>query len=187
MIREKAINAFKNCKVFVETPNKSAGAQNVLFSLGFAWKSGDTKPQNTNAPFLMVHDGVITWSNDIEDYNDEDLPIVNVDDIIGSYMSRKARKRINSFQNGQILYSEKQDCILVYRGTNPEGAILSDTYMYLGGNRLADFGGEVKIGNGYTKDYVPATEEQRARLLNAINGILEQIKERVKKLKDIQD
>ena len=184
MTREEAIKAFKNCKFFAESPEKSAAAQRVLFSLGFKWKSGHTEPMNLEEACLMVDDGILYWSK-LEDWSQIKLTLVAVDDIINSYASRKTRKAASKFHDGQILYSPKQDCIVVYRGTANDGAILTDTFMYLGGRELADFGGEVRVGNGYTKDYQPANDEQKAHLDSAVTSILKQVRERIQKIQSI--
>ena len=184
MTRDEAINAYRNCKFFAESPEKSAAAQRVLFSLGFKWRSGDTNPCNLDEGCLLVDDGVIYWSG-MKAWSAEEKPIVKVDDIITSYASRRARKIATRFHEGQVLYSEKNDCIVVYRGTNPDGAILTDTFIFLSKNKNADFGGETTVGCGYTRDYAPANAEQKARLEKAVADILHQVKERVQKLSTI--
>lgn len=184
MTREEAIKAFKNCKFFAESSEKSEAAQRVLFSLGFRWKSGDVEPCNLDEACIIVEDGVIFWSH-LNNWSEVEQPLVKVDDIINSYASRRARKIASKFHEGQVLYSPKTNCVLVYRGTNHEGAVLTDTYMYFEGKKMADFGGETKVGNGYTRDYQPANEEQKARLEATVADILKQVRERVQKLASI--
>lgn len=184
MTREEAIKAFKNCKFFVESPEKSAAAQKVLFSLGFKWRDDHTTPINLDEACLIVDDGIIYWGK-LLSWSQEEKPLVAVDDIINSYASRRVRKISKKFHDGQILFSPKHDCILVYRGTAPDGAILTDTYIYLSGRKLGDFGAEVTNGNGYTCDYQPANAEQRAKLEEVVTDVLQQVRERVQKLANI--
>lgn len=187
MKKEEAIAKFKNCKFFVESTDKSAAVQKALFSLGFKWNSGDVRVCNLHSPLMVVKDGTIFWSEFPSWEASTELETVRVDEILEACPHGKSRhKRKHAFMDGQKIFSPEYNCIAVYRGTNESGGLLTDTFMFLDGEKLSQIGGEITSGTGYTASYIPATPEQEALLEEQIHNELQKMKEKVSQLASIK-
>ena len=73
------------------------------------------------------------------------------------------------FEDGDIVIREGDDLfgsfILTYRGTNEEGEILTEVYLYYYSLNIKK---GIDCGCGYTKDYRLATEEEKQKLFVAL-------------------
>lgn len=64
MTRQEAKKLLLNdTKVYVN--GKSEEIQKTLFSLGFKWCDGSQKVKKVTYPFLFLHNGRISWNNDM--------------------------------------------------------------------------------------------------------------------------
>ena len=73
-------------------------------------------------------------------------------------------------KDGDILFCDKTDCtsacVVIYAGVNEDGAIKSYSGLNLGNGKLtAKFN---ERGFGFIKEFRPATEEEKQRLLDAL-------------------
>ena len=82
MTREEIKKFLDNTKVYVN--GKSREIQEKLFSFGFVWAGdGSTEVQNTEKPFLFIHDDVdIAYSNDMNFFIEHENREINAKEIL---------------------------------------------------------------------------------------------------------
>ena len=131
---------FYNTKIVVDTPEKNRRFQELMFSLGFVWRTSNSKiPENTNSIYLyMENGGYFMYGNDPKNFINDYKKEIFYNDIFN-----ENNNQLNNNQNGK---TENNDLL----GENLSGNGSKETATAISFRRTS----KIATSSGYTGNQI---------------------------------
>lgn len=103
MTREEAIKFLNNTKVYVN--GKSEEIQEKLFSFNFKWCDGSQKVKKVNYPLLFLHNGWISYDNNMIFFTECSYREITIEDILNINIG-ESKSTYHPFKNDDECWEE---------------------------------------------------------------------------------
>lgn len=159
MTKEEAKSFLSNIKVYVN--GKSKEIQEKLFECGLTWYGtfSGVGVRHEDKPFIRTtKTGFIVWCSSMTGFSELSCREVTAEEILSI--------KIEEFKDGDFVFGGACRRVAIYHSTHESGGILYHACT----DNIRDCLIRIPAGRGigYTRDYKPATPEQRQLLINEL-------------------